>query len=319
MKPKSLRIDGEAELSGATVLVTGGTGFVGSRVALRLAALGSRVRTIVRRAGAAPELRSAGVEEIEGDFVEPEVARRAAVGADLVVHCAATSGSDLDPVRRVNAEGTRSMVDAALAAGGRRYVHASTCSVYNTDGLTLVDEGAPLKETGDPYSVTKAEADRIVLEASARGLHAVILRPGAILGIHPTSTWAVKMPARVRDRQIKLTIDGMNAVPYVHVEDLVDAILLGLGDDRAIGRVYNVVDGQMTWKAYTDEIRGWFGTPPLEVIPKEEVPAGGYWMGKFDGRRIRNELNYAPRRTYAEGMAEAGRHWRKELETARPV
>jgi nucleoside-diphosphate-sugar epimerase len=319
METKSLLTNLDAKPPGPTVLVTGGTGFVGSRVALRLAAMGSRVRAIVRRTGAAPELRSAGIEEIEGDFVEHEVARRAAVGADLVVHCAATSGPDLEPVRRVNAEGTRAVVDAALAAGCRRYVHISTCSVYRTVGLALVDEDAPLMETGDPYSVTKAEADTIVLEGAARGLHTVILRPGAILGVHPTSTWAIKMPARVRDRKIKLVVDGMNAVPYVHVEDLVDAILLALGDERAVGRIYNMVDGKMTWKEYTDEIRGWFGTPPLEVIPKEQVPEGGYWLGQFDAKRIRAELNYAPRRTYAEGMADAGRHWRQELETTRPV
>ena len=299
--------------------MTGATGFVGSRVARRLAALGSRVRAIVRRAGSAPDLAGAGIEEIEGDFAGRDVAHRAAAGADLVVHCAATSGPDLEPVRRVNAEGTRAMVEAALAAGCRRYVHISTCSVYRTGGLTLVDEDAPLKEAGDPYGVTKAEADRIVLDAAAGGLQAVILRPGAILGVHATSTWAIKMPVRVRDRQIKLTIDGRNTVPYVHVEDLVDAVLLALGSERAIGRVYNAVDGHMTWKNYTDEIRGWFGTPPLEVVPKDQVPDGGYWTGNFDATRIRAELNYAPRRTYAEGMAEAGRHWRQELETPRSV
>jgi len=299
--------------------VTGATGFVGSRVARRLAALGSRVRAIVRRAGSAPDLAGAGIEEIEGDFAGRDVAHRAAAGADLVVHCAATSGPDLEPVRRVNAEGTRAMVEAALAAGCRRYVHISTCSVYRTDGFALVNEEAPLKETGDPYGVTKAEADKVVLDGAARGLPAVILRPGAILGVHATSTWAIKMPVRVRDRQIKLTIDGRNTVPYVHVEDLVDAVLLALGSERAIGRVYNAVDGHMTWKNYTDEIRGWFGTPPLEVVPKDQVPDGGYWTGNFDATRIRAELNYAPRRTYAEGMAEAGRHWRQELETPRSV
>ena len=299
--------------------MTGATGFVGSRVARRLAALGSRVRAIVRRAGSAPDLAGAGIEEIEGDFAGRDVAHRAAAGADLVVHCAATSGPDLEPVRRVNAEGTRAMVEAALSAGCRRYVHISTCSVYRTDGLALVDEEAPLKETGDPYGVTKAEADKIVLDGAARGLQAVILRPGAILGVHPTSTWAIKMPARVRDRQIKLTIDGRNTVPYVHVEDLVDAVLLALGSERALGRVYNAVDGHMTWKDYTDEVRGWFGTPPLDVVPKDQVPDGGYWTGRFDATRMRAELNYAPRRTYAEGMAEAGRHWRQELETARSV
>ncbi len=277
------------------------------------------MRAIVRRTGTSPDLRASGIDEIEGDFVDPEVARRAAAGADLVVHCAATSGPDLDPVRRVNAEGTRAVAEAAIAAGCRRYVQISTGSVYSMDGLALVDEEAPLKEQGDPYGVTKAEADRIVLDAAARGLPAVILRPGAILGVHPTSTWAVKMPARVRDRQIKLSIDGMNVVPYVHVEDLVDAILLALTQDRSIGRVYNVADGQMTVKGYTDEIRGWFGTPPLDIVPKEEVAPGAYWTGTYDARRIRKELNYAPRRTYAEGMAEAGRYWRQELEATRSV
>lgn len=313
------RLQNEQGASGSTVLVTGTTGFVGSRVALRLASLGFRVRAIVRRTGAAPDLPGAGVEEIEGDFVDCDVARRAAVGADLVVHCAATSGPDLDLVRRVNADGTRSVVDAAVAAECRRYIQISTGSVYHKDRLELVDEEAPLMVEGDPYSITKAEADRIVLDAAARGLPAVILRPGAILGFHPTSTWAVKMPARVRNREIKLSIDGLNVVPYVHVEDLVDAIVLALGDQRAIGRVYNVADGQMTLKEYTDEIRGWFGTPPLDIVPKEQVPAGGYWTGTYDARRIRNELHYAPRRTYAEGMAEAGRYWRQELESARSV
>ena len=319
MEKKPTPPDGVAFAPGSTALVTGATGFVGSRVAMRLAALGCAVRAIVRHSGAAPELRSAGVAEIEGDFVEPDIARRAADGVHMVVHCAATSGPDLAPVRRVNAEGTRAIADAALAAGCRRYVQISTGSVYRMDGLAVADEEAPLKVEGDPYGVTKAEADRIVLGAAGRGLPAVILRPGAILGVHPTSTWAVKMPARVRDRQIKLSIDGLNVVPYVHVEDLVDAILLALSEGRAVGRVYNVADGQMTWREYTDEVRGWFGTAPLDVLAKEEVPAGSYWTGKYDAQHIRRELNYAPRRTYAEGMAEAGRYWRQQLETSRSV
>ena len=123
----------------------------------------------------------------------------------------------------------------------------------------------------------------------------------------------------MRDRQIKLAIDGLNVVPYVHVEDLVDAIVLALDEERSIGRVYNAVDGHMTWRDYTDEIRGWFGTPPLDVIPKEEVPAGGYWTWRFDARRIREELAYAPRRTYADGMAEAARYWKQELDATRPL
>jgi nucleoside-diphosphate-sugar epimerase len=292
------------------VLLTGGSGFVGSRVAKRLIALGHPIHAVVRRAGAAQELASPLTTLIEGDFVDPAVTRRAAEGCEIVVHCAATAGLDFEPVRRVNVEGTRSVIDAALAAGCRRFIQVSTISVYAAGDLPVIDEDSALKEQGEPYGVTKAEADRLVLDAVRRGLRATILRPGAILGVHPTSTWAVRVPERIRDRQVKLKIDGDDVLPYLHVENLVDAILLALGSDVAVGRVYNVVDGHTTWRRYTDGVRAWFGTPPLEVIPEVEIVPGSYWKGEFAARRIRAELGYLPRITYEEGMAEGAAYWR---------
>lgn len=293
---------------------------MGSRVARRLVAAGRRVRAIVRAKGAAPELADpalAGwIEEVEGDFTRPEIAGPAAAGAAAVVHCAATGGPDIEAARRVNAEGTRAMVEAAERAGVRRYVQISTLSVYARGPEGTLDEEAPLKEEGDPYGLTKAEADRVVLAAMERGLPAVILRPGAILGAHRTSTWAVTVPSRIRDRQMKLRGDGREIIPWVHVEDLAEAVLLALDDDRAVGRVYNVTDGDMTWRGYTDQVRGWFGTAPLEEIPVAEF--GGYWMGRFDASRIRRELGYRPRHGYDEGMAEAAAHWARERSREQP-
>jgi len=287
---------------------------VGSRVARRLVRAGRRVRAIVRAKGAAPELADpalAGrIEEIEGDFTRPEIAEPAAAGASAVVHCAATGGPDMETARRVNVDGTRAMVAAAERARVRRYVQISTISVYARGKEGTLDEDAPLKEEGDPYGFTKAEADRVVLAAMERGLPAVILRPAAILGAHRTSTWAVTMPARIRDRQVKLRGDGREIIPWVHVEDLAEAVLLALDDDRAVGRVYNVADGDMTWRRYTDEVRGWFGTAPLEETPVADF--GGYWMGRFDASRIRRELGYRPRGGWKEGMAEAAEHWARE-------
>jgi nucleoside-diphosphate-sugar epimerase len=300
-------MSGRDENAGPVVLVTGGTGFVGSRIARRLAAGGRRVRAIVRATGA-PELEAPGVEPIVGDFTDREVARAAARGTDAVVHCAATVGPDLETARRVNVEGTRAMVEAALEARVRRYVQISTLSVYARGSAERLDEEAPMKSDGDPYGWTKADADRVVLEAMRppRRLPAVILRPGAILGVHRTSTWAVKVPERIRDRQMKLRGDGREPMPWVHVENLVDAVLLALESERAVGRVYNVVDEHVTWRAYTDEVRGWFGTEPLESIPESEL--GGWAMARFDAARLRDELGYRPRRTWREGMDEAAEH-----------
>ena len=293
------------------VLLTGGTGFVGGRVARRLARLGYPISAIVRRTGVSPDLAAPSVVEIAGDFVDPSVVGQAARGCTVAIHCAATAGPDLEAVRCVNLGGTRAVVDAALAAGCTRFLHISTVSVYAEGADLLVDEDSPLKVEGEPYGVTKAEGDCAVLDAMARGLRPTILRPGAILGAHPTSTWAVRMPGRVRDRIVKLEAGGADWLPWVHVENLVDAVLLVLESDKSPGRIYNMVDGHVTWRAYTDEVRSWFGTSPLEDIPAADLPPGQPWMGKFEARRIREELSYLPRRTYEEGMAEAAEYWRR--------
>ena len=300
----------KASGSDSLVLVTGVNGFVGSRVARRLAQRGHRVRALVRAGADASEL-DPRIEWIRGDFVEESIATRAAAGGvDAVVHCAATAGPDLELVRRVNAQGTRSMTEAARAAGVRRYVQISTVSVYAAPLPDPVTEEAPTKGSGDPYGWTKAEADAVVLEAAGRGLSAAILRPGAILGYHPTSTWAVRVPERIRNREVKLRIDGMDLLPWIHVENFVDAVLLALDNDRARGRVYNAVDGHVTWRDYSDEVRAWFGTPPLEILPEPEVPPGAYSTSRIDASRLRSELGYEPRHSYAEGMAEAAAHWK---------
>jgi nucleoside-diphosphate-sugar epimerase len=306
-------------LSNKTVLLTGGNGFVGSRVAARLLGFGCRIRAIVRNPGQEPALRHERVTEIEGDFVDPAVTAPAARGANVVIHCAATSGPEVEPVRRVNTEGTRVVCGEALSAHCERYVQISTGSVYDRAHHAAVDETTPLKESGDPYGLTKAEGDRVVLDFMKRGLAAVILRPGAIIGLHRTSTWAVRIPEMVRDGKVKLRGDGEDIIPYVHVENFVDAIVLAITSPAAVGHVYDVVDGQVTWRTYTDEVRRWFELPELERIPMDQVQPGTYWKGVFESRRIRDELGYRPRLTYDQGMSDARSHWRNAQTSARAV
>jgi nucleoside-diphosphate-sugar epimerase len=248
---------------------------------------------------------------MEGDFTDPAVAREATRNVDIVIHGAATVGKDFDDARRVNVEGTRTILQAARREGVARFAHISTLSVYALEGVQIVDEESPLKTNADQYGTTKAEGDRIVLEAMLAGFPATILRPGAILGAHPSSTWGVKIPQRVRDGTQKLVGDGESVMPFLHVENLVDAMLLVLGSARAVGRVYNVVDTHVSWRAFTDEIRNWFGTGPLPTVSPSEA-TGLNWKGRFSGDRIRSELGYAPRVSYEQGMKEAETFWRSQ-------
>lgn len=305
------------------VLVTGGSGFVGSYIAAWLAGQGARVRAVVRKAGAHPGLESPNITQIEGDFVDPAVARAACAGIQYVFHAAATVGVDLADALRVNADGTGGMAAAARAAGVTRFLHTSTVSVYDfQNGRASFDEEAPLRELGRTYAHTpaasphyglsKAEAERRLRAEMDRGLPATILRLSAVLGCHPTSAWAVQVPRKIRAGQVPLLGDGTNKLPWTHIDNVIDAIKLALELPRSIGRVYNVVDGEVTFRQYVDDVRAWFpDAPPPPVIPAEKLGPKDVFLGHCPGDLLRRELGYTARRTYEEGMAEAAAWWER--------
>lgn len=297
---------------GKRVLVTGANGFVGSRIAVRLAAEGAQVRALVRRPGESELLKREGITEMEGSFMEPQVAMDAVNGMDVVIHAAGGLGKDLDDARALNRDGTHTMAAAALAAGVDRFFQISTGAVYAPTSDKILTEEHPLKSSGDTYGWTKAEADEEVFAFVERGLRATILRPTMILGFHPTSSWGYKAPNAVKAGKFRLLGDGLNSTGYIHIENLVDVIGLAMVNSVSIGQAYTLVDGHTTWKAYTDELRGWFGAPELPVVPFAEVPAGAYWQGEFSNAKLKAHLGYEPRLTYADGMAEAEAWWRDQ-------
>jgi len=310
-------------LKDVPVLVTGGSGFVGSRLAGWLVREGAVVRALVRKAGAHPGLDAARITQVEGDFTDPATAQRACEGQAVVVHAAATVSHELAEALRVNVQGTATLAAAARAAGCRRFIHISTLSVYDfRSGAEPVGEDAPLREVGQSYGhspaaspyygTSKAEGERALRAEMARGLPATIFRLAAVLGVHPTSSWAIKVPSRVRDGQVPLRGDGSDTMPWTHIDNVAHAIGLALERSVSVGRAYNVIDGEVAWRDFAGEMRSWFpGAPPLPVIPAAQVKASDIFMRRCAADLIRTELGYAPIRSYAEGMAEARQWWMK--------
>lgn len=311
-------------LTDVPVLVTGGSGFVGSRIAAWLADEGATVLALVRRAGAHPGLESPRITQVEGDFTDPVTASRFCTGQVLVVHAAATISRDLTEALQVNVSGTGVLAAAARVAGCRRFIHVSTLSVYDFQtGAGSFDEDSPRRTLGKNYAhspaaspfygTTKAEGERALQEEMDRGLPATIFRLAAVLGVHPTSGWTVKVPAKVRDGQLALRGEGLDVLPWTHVDNVVHAIALSLDFPAAVGRAYNIVDGDVTWRDFADEMRTWFpDAPPLPVIPAAQVKPSDIFIRRCAGVRVRAELGYAPVRSYADGMAEAADWWKTE-------
>lgn len=287
------------------ILVTGANGFVGSRVVSRLLDDGFQVRALVRRAGEAPPLQQEGVVEVEGSFLEASDAQRAMDGADAVVHTAATAGPDLDAVREVNRDGTATLVRAAIAGRAERFVHISTASVYDRapEADDITEDSPKVGDDADPYSLTKWEAEQVVRSAMEDGLKAVILRPPAVLGYGPTSTWGHRLPESIRDDEPAAVRPAAQSLAFVHVDDLADAVVLALTSLGAAGHTYDVCTGSVPWGRFTADIAEWFGKEP------PELPEGDAWTNTIPAASIRQDLGWSPKVPYEAAMDESRRHW----------
>jgi 2-alkyl-3-oxoalkanoate reductase len=297
-----------------TVLVTGATGFLGGRVVRRLRARGDDVVALVR--SPADDLAALGVVQREVALQDLEGIQEAAADAEAIVHAAATAGPDHATAYEVNVHGTRAVAGAALLSG-LQLVHVSTTSVYDlaATGDRIVDENSPLvarddeplvSSSGSAYATTKARAEQEVGRAVGNGLVGVVLRPPAVLGAGPTSTWGTRVPRRLRDGE-PLPISGRSTFGWVHVEDLVDAVLAAIDADAEVvrGLTANVVGGHLPFATYRDAVRGLFDDAPPAFEPEDA------WAGRYATARLVQTLDVQPQRTFEEAMDEIRTSWQE--------
>ncbi len=230
------------------ILVTGATGAVGPCVVRALCEADHVVRTFALDRAPTGMLPS-GVEELIGDIGDAPAVRQAMQDVEVVIHLAALLHIVNPPLEmlaryeRINVGGTRSVVDAALAAGVGRMVLASTIAVYGSSG------GRVLDETADPhpdsfYARTKLAAEKIVLDArlpDGRPL-GTALRFGAIYGGRIKGNYERLVRALAHNRFIPIG-SGANRRTLLYVKDAAAAVVLAACHPAAAGKVFNVSDG----------------------------------------------------------------------------
>jgi dihydroflavonol-4-reductase len=264
--------------------VTGGTGFIGSRVVKRLRDRGDEVVVLARR----PE-KAAGLdaEIVEGDLGDADAIRRGVEGCQAVFHIAADYRVGMPKSKResmydANVRGTERILDAAAAAGVDRIVYVSTVNVFgNTNGQT-VDESYERDEADgfvSTYDETKYRAHKVAEQRAAQGAPIVIVQPGSVYGpgdhalvgqmIDQASTG--KMPAKAFPEL------GLN---MVHVDDVADGIMLAY-DKGKPGESY-VLGGEITTQGDLIDKAAAIGgkKPPRMKVPpvvlKAMIPVGRF-------------------------------------------
>ncbi|AGA27891.1 NAD-dependent epimerase/dehydratase family protein [Singulisphaera acidiphila] len=259
-------------------LVTGGGGFLGLAIVRLLRARGDTVRSLAR--GDYPELRALGAEPIRGDVADPETVLRAVDGCDVVFHVAAKAGiwGPYEEYHRCNIEGTRNVLEACRARNVHRLVYTSSPSVvFNGRDQEGINESAPYASRFDsPYPATKAQAERLVLEADGDELATTALRPHLIWG--PGDNHLIpRLIARARAGRLRRIGRQDHLVDTIYIDNAAEAHLraadrLGPGPGSPVhGKAYFLSQGE-PWPLWNliNGILAAAGVPPVT----RSVPRG---------------------------------------------
>lgn len=311
------------------ILVTGGTGFVGSavlRALLRNAPPGDLPDIRVLTRGSLPQwMVDAGVHELRGDLIEPATLRGICGGVGTLVHLATHIGADGERCAAVNAEGTVALLDEARRSAVRRVVNVSTTSVYGHGVHEGVSESivAP-----NPASVTSRT--RLAAERAVRAVGGIVLRPHLVYG--SGDAWFVPTLLRLLQRVPAWIAGGHAMTSVIGVDDLakVVAALARLPWEPSRGAVFHVNHPHpVSMRTLTSTLCKQLGMP----LPEHNLPAvvhralterampeltdhqfsllsEHHW---YDSARIWRWAKVAPAASPLAGMAKATSWYRRQV------
>jgi nucleoside-diphosphate-sugar epimerase len=311
----------------ANYLVTGGAGFIGSHLTEELVRRGETVR-VVDNLSTGKRLNLAhvpGVEFIEGDLVDLDVARHAVQGIDYVLHQAAIPSvprSVQDPIssNRANIDGSLNSLVAARDAGVKRLVYAGSSSAYgNAPTLPKVETmgTAPLS----PYALQKLVAEQYCqMFTRLYGLPTVTIRYFNVFGPRqdPSSAYSgvisVFISALCDGRRPTIYGDGEHTRDFTYVANVVDGVLRACTADNASGEVINVATGgRISLNTLFQSIRELVGAraEPIYADPR----AGDVKDSQADISKAHRILGYQPSVSFEEGLAKTVEWYRSSQVT----
>jgi nucleoside-diphosphate-sugar epimerase len=317
----------------STAFVTGGSGFIGGALIERLRRERWNVRALARSDAAAARVREHGAEPVRGDLEDRRALEEGAAGCEIAFHCAAKVDDWGDPEEfdRLNVFGTQNTLDACVAAGVRRFVHAGTEAALSAgQALVNVDEDTPLRPDSPILdAASKARAEQRVRAANGDGIDTVVVRPRFVWGRGDTTLLPelIKLVDAGRFRWIG---GGGQLTDTTNIDNTVEGLWLAATKAPA-GGVYFVTDGEPV--VFREFVTSWLGTqgvaPPDKAVPSAVAEAGAavserawrllrrpgpppltrlaVWVSSkectLDISRARRELGYEPIVTREQGLA----------------
>jgi nucleoside-diphosphate-sugar epimerase len=295
------------------VLVTGGAGYVGSNLIPKLLDAGHKVTVLdLYLYGDGAEVYGdhtdhLGLRHVKGDLRDVDTVRDALTGCDAVIHLACISNDpsyDLDPAlgKSINFDAFRPLVQAAKAEGVKRFIYASSSSVYGIKDEPEVTEDLALEPLTD-YSKFKAMCEEVLEEEREPGFVTLTIRPSTVCGyarrLRLDLTVNILTAHAVENGKITV-FGGTQKRPNIHIDDMTDLYVqcLQYEDSRIDGKIYNAGYENHTVGDIAEMVRGVVGQN-VEIVTTPSDDLRSYHVSS---EKMKTELGFVPSHTIADAV-----------------
>lgn len=292
------------------VMVTGGAGYVGSSLIPKLLDAGYEVSVLdlyLYGEDLFADYRGPKLREVKGDLRDPADVAKALEGCDAVIHLACISNDpsfDLDPNlgKSINFDCFRPLIKASKKAGVKRFIYASSSSVYGIKEDPNVTEDLPLQPLTD-YSKFKMMCEEVLEEEREPGFVGVTIRPATVCGYAPRLRLdlTVNILTNLAVTNGKITVFGGEQLrPNLHVEDMTDLYLLLLEaeDEKVDGKIWNAGYHNLKVKDIAEMVRERVGEN-VEVVV---TPSDDHRSYHVSSEKIRKDLGFVAKRTVGDAI-----------------
>jgi nucleoside-diphosphate-sugar epimerase/predicted dehydrogenase len=281
-----------------TILVIGGTGFIGRHLVRALTDRGMGIRVITRSMSSAQVvLAGLPVELIQGDIADSSFMDSALEGIQVIYDLAKVVGNHWEEYYRQDVLVTQNIAELALSKGIRRFIYTGTIDSYYsakaTDIITSDTALDPKSTTRNNYARSKAACEALLLDMhKTKGLPVVIFRPGIVIGAGcPPAHWGVGMFQS--ETRVQFWGDGLNKLPFVLVEDVVEALVLAMDREGIDGQTFLLTDEPLlSGQEYVEIISRESGTK----IRAEPTPIWEFYIGDVIKEAAKHAIRHQNRK-----------------------
>ncbi|MBS3052360.1 MAG: SDR family NAD(P)-dependent oxidoreductase [Candidatus Aenigmarchaeota archaeon] len=317
------------KLIGKNILVTGGTGFIGSHLCERLVKLGANLTILdnsFRSSKRNIESILDKVELVEADVRNFDIIKKSTKDKDIVIHLAAIQGTQNfydypDLVLDVGVTGTLNIVKSVVENKIKHLLVASSSEAYSTPQYFPTPETHPLiiPDPANPrfsYSSTKIISEMLTIHfAKKKGFDYTIFRPHNVYG--PRLGWKHIVPEFIKrivlNEEFTIQGDGSQTRSFCYIDDGIDQLILYLTKDKAKNQIFNL--GNQKESTVNDIIRHLEEICGRKLNPKYvELPAGGTTRRNPDMVKAEQILDYEPKVGIKEGLKRTYDWYKKEIE-----